>query len=282
MAISNFRWRSKGWLAELLECIQRTRTLGLAAETAFWLFLSLLPLLAVAGFLAARLSLQNWHQVIPILEALPPAAASFVSNELTKVATWDQGTVSTVGILSFLWLASSGVHAIFDALEIETGAQRRWLVKRALAIATCTGLSLSVALLALLGPGVEALLGDLGQRTTSTVSLGNSIAANRPLRVALALLILAGQTWSLFLIGIPKATRRRMPVLPSIVATTVLQALLSVGYTAYISTVGDGSAYTAGLALVGLVLTALYFYVLALLIGAIVNRTLSQPHQRCV
>jgi uncharacterized BrkB/YihY/UPF0761 family membrane protein len=174
------------------------------------------------------------------------------------------------------------MHAIFDALEIETGAQRRWLLKRALAIATCTGLSLSVALLAFLGPGVEALFGNLGQRTATAVSLGNSIAANRVLRVALALLILAGQTWSLFLIGIPKVARRRMPILPGIVATTVLQALLSVGYTAYISTVGDGSAYTAGLTLVGLVLTALYFYVLALLIGAIVNRTLSQPHESCV
>jgi uncharacterized BrkB/YihY/UPF0761 family membrane protein len=174
------------------------------------------------------------------------------------------------------------MHAIFDALEIETGAQRKWLAKRALAIAACLGLSVSVALLALLGPGVEALLGDLAQRSSTAVSLGKSIAADRALRVAFALLILAAQTWSLFLIGIPKAARRRMPILPGVVTTTILQALLSVGYTAYIATVGDGSAYTAGLTLVGLVLTALYLYALALLIGATVNRTLSQPHRRCV
>jgi uncharacterized BrkB/YihY/UPF0761 family membrane protein len=143
------------------------------------------------------------------------------------------------------------------------------------------GLSISVALLAMLGPGIGALLGDLGRQTTAAARLAGSIATDPVMRAAFALLILAGQSWSLFLIGIPKSARRRTPMLPGIVVTVALQALMSVGYTAYVSTIGDGSAYTAGLTLVGLVLTALYLYVLALLVGAIVNRLLGQPDDRC-
>jgi membrane protein len=261
--------------------MRRTRTFGLAAETAFWLFLSLLPLLAVAGFVAARLSLENWHRVMPMMKTLPPAATSFITAELTKVANRDGGTFSLVGLIVFLWLASSGMHAIFDALEIEAGSHRRWLATRALAIATCIGLSLSVALLALLGPGIEALLSELGQRMPFGKRFGESILASGVLRTAFSLVVLVGQTWALFWIGIPRAVRGSMPMLPGIAVTATLQIVLSIAYTQYIVTVGDGSAYTAGLALVGLVLTALYLYVVALLVGATVNRTLNRASPRC-
>lgn len=269
--------RTKHWLAALFACIGRTRTFGLAAETAFWLFLSLLPLLAVAGFLAARLSLANWHEITPFVRTLPPAAQNLIGNELTKVSALDGETVGVLGVLTFLWLGSSGVHAIFDALEIETGAHRRWLPKRALALATCIGLSLSVAVLAILGPGMEAALGALGERAR----LNESFATSRILRAILGFLILTGQTWCLFRIGIPKQVNARMPTFPGVLVAAVLQVLLGIGYTGYISMVGDGSAYTAGLTLVGLVLTALYLYVVALLIGATINRTLSPASAPC-
>jgi uncharacterized BrkB/YihY/UPF0761 family membrane protein len=44
------------WGVEFYECLDRSRTFGLAAETAFWLFLSMIPLAAVGGLIAARLS----------------------------------------------------------------------------------------------------------------------------------------------------------------------------------------------------------------------------------
>lgn len=273
--------RAKQWVMDLFECIQRTRTFGLAAETAFWLFLSLLPLLAVAGFTAARLSLGKWHEVAPFVKTLPPAAQSLIGNELAKVSAWDGGTVGVLGVLTFLWLGSSGVHSIFDALEIESGAHRRWLPKRALALATCIGLSLSVALLAILGPGVEAALSDLGERMLGGAPLNESFATSGVVRGVLSFLILTGQTWCLFRIGIPKQVNASLPTLPGVLIAVVLQVLLSIAYTGYISTVGDGSAYTAGLTLVGLVLTALYLYVVALLIGATINRMLSPASPRC-
>ena len=43
--------RGREWLDPILRGVDRARTLGLAAEMSFWLFLSLVPLAAVAGLL---------------------------------------------------------------------------------------------------------------------------------------------------------------------------------------------------------------------------------------
>jgi uncharacterized BrkB/YihY/UPF0761 family membrane protein len=89
------------------------------------------------------------------------------------------------------------------------------------------------------------------------------------------------QTSTLYWIGIPRQTRVRMPLWPGVLTTAVLQVALSFGYAMYLSTVGDGAAYTAGLTVVGLVLTALYLFVVALLIGATVNRMLGSFEPEC-
>ncbi|HTM46870.1 MAG TPA: YhjD/YihY/BrkB family envelope integrity protein [Polyangiaceae bacterium] len=267
---------ARRWLSALVDCIQRTRTFGLAAETAFWLFLSLLPLLAVAGFTAARLLLDNWQGVAPIIKTLPPPAQAFIASELSRLSLWDGKTVGIVGVAGSLWLASSGVHAIFDALESETSTSRRWLIKRALALATCAGLSLSVALLALLGPGTEALLSNLGQRMPDGIRLSQSFITSRTIRAVAGFVILTAQAWCLLRIGIPKRARSNMPMLPGVVVAAVLQMALSIGYTNYLTTVWDASAYTAGLGLVGSILTALYLYVVALLIGVALNLTMGR------
>src|SRR5882672_3487458 len=143
------------WLRDLYVCLDRTRTFGLAAQTAFWLFLSLIPLAAVAGLAAARISSEHWDRVNPLLRSLPVATRGLIQSELVKVSSWNGGTVSITAAIVFVWLGSSGIHALFDALELETGASRPWWKKRALSIATCFGLSITVAILAVLGPGLE-------------------------------------------------------------------------------------------------------------------------------
>src|ERR1041385_3407477 len=114
------------WLWELCVDLDRTRTFGLAAETAFWLFLSLIPLLAVAGLVAARISTENWEQLTPVLRALPESNRVVLHHELERVARWNGGAVGVTGALIFMWLASTGVHAIFRAFEAQTQTPRTW------------------------------------------------------------------------------------------------------------------------------------------------------------
>ena len=52
------------------------RTFSLAADMAFWLFLSLLPLAAVAGLVVAKLFATERAVGLALLDTLPPVDAS--------------------------------------------------------------------------------------------------------------------------------------------------------------------------------------------------------------
>ena len=257
----------KGFVVEL----DRSRAMSLAAETAFWLFLSLIPLAAVAGLIAARLSVGNWQVSAPLLIALPPSARDLVFKELGNVSAWDGGAVGVTSALVFVWLASSGVHSIFDSLEAMSGGQRPWWRKRLLAIATCVGLSIGVALLALLGPGLDAIgtllsgaLGGAPDLLTST--------AGRLARFLVSAVIAFGLICGLYVVGVPREEGRRMPIVPGALLATALQIALGLLYGVYIRQLGDGGAYQAGLAVIGVALTALFLIALSLVTGAMLNR----------
>src|SRR5947207_3446772 len=143
------------WLRELYDDLDRARTFGLAAQTAFWLFLSLMPLFAVAGLVGARFSAaHNWTELAPLLRTMPGSTQVLIRGELEKVARWRSGTVGIMSTITFVWLASTGIHAIFEAFEVQSNMPRSWLRRRLLAIGTCAGLAVVVRTLAILGLGL--------------------------------------------------------------------------------------------------------------------------------
>lgn len=262
------------WAKDLLVRLDRTRTFGLAAETAFWLLLSLVPLAAVLGLVAARLSMGNWRDAAPLLSSLPAAARDLVGTELARLATWNGGTVGAGSAAMFLWLASTGVHSIFDSLELQVGSSRPWWKKRLLALAACVALSVAVALLAFLGPGLDRATGSLGAWLPSLRGLGGPGSASRALRLAVSAAIVFGYTCGLYRLGIPSTARRPMPIVPGAVVAMLLEIASGYVYALYLAEVGDGGAYVAGLAAIGVTMMGLYTFVAALLVGAAVNRQL--------
>jgi uncharacterized BrkB/YihY/UPF0761 family membrane protein len=60
-----------------------------------------------------------------------------------------------------------------------------------------------------------------------------------------------------------------------------MQVALRFGYGYYVTRFSDGAAYSAGLAVIGLTLMALYLFAIALLTGAVVNRKLGMPEEPC-
>ncbi|HVU00718.1 MAG TPA: YhjD/YihY/BrkB family envelope integrity protein [Polyangiaceae bacterium] len=255
----------------------RHRTLGLAAETAFWLFLSLVPLAAVAGLVAARVTLRDWNRFSPVLSALPRAARPFVASELKSVSRWNGGTVGVSSALVFVWLASSGVDALFGSIEAVSGAARSWWRRRGLALGACALLSIAVALLAFLGPGLGSVLVALERVLPDSTLLERVHRVMGPIvRFVLALAVGLGYVATLYFIGVPRAARIRMPIFPGAAFAVAMQFVTSFGYSAYLSKVGTTSAYTAGLGIIGLVLMGLYLFSLSLLTGVLVNRFVAE------
>jgi membrane protein len=258
---------------ELVARMGRCRTLGLAAEVAFWLFLALVPLAFVAGLAAAKLALSDTGPLSSALATMPAVARDMLKEQLARVAE-HQGVLAPTALGVFVWLASSGLHAVFDAMEIETGCARPWWKKRAIAIVGCVLFSLGVAAVALLGSGLDWIWKLLGQRVPDVAEIAQVSFVGRLARLVLGALVAFALTVGLFEVGIPRQARRGMPIVPGAVLAVVLEIVLGLGYGFYVSKAGAGGAYQAGLAVIGETMIGLYLLSIALLVGLELNVTL--------
>ncbi len=251
-----------------LQCLYRhlvkTRALGLAAEMAFWLFSALLPLAVVVAFLAARLALRDWSLVAPLLESMPSDTAEILRSQLFRVAAWNGGSVTPLAALFFFWLASTGIHSVFDAFEAQTQTERSWVTKRLLALGTCVVLSCAGAVVALLGRAIAWAL----PRDSAWADIAQGIAG---------LLLLYGLVATLFRVGIPRKARGELQLVPGTIVVVALHVALGLGYKLFVFTVGNGDAYLAGLAVIGVTMTAVYLFAASILIGLGVSQTLGDP-----
>jgi membrane protein len=251
--------------------IDQRRILGLASEVAFWLFLSILPLAAVAAMAAAKIVVARHGAFDALLGAVHPAMRTYVSSELGRVAAWKGGAVGPVAAVTFLWLASSGVHGLFDAFEAMGHVTRPWWKKRALAIIACVLLSIGVAVVSVLAIGVERMAAFLQNAAPFPGWLES--AFGRAVRVGVGGAVAFGMIAGLYALGNPRpAGRRRLPVLPGALFATVASAVLAYGYALVVRLAGDSGAYLAGLATIAVSMTFVYLYALAILLGYTVNQ----------
>jgi membrane protein len=184
--------------------------------------------------------------------------------------------VAPISAITFVWLASSGVHAIFDALELEVGVSRSWWRKRLMAIAACVALSVGVAVITLLGTGFSWVLRLAGR----AVPGAEWSLAGRVVRVAVGALVAFGLVAGLYWAGLPRCTHsKRLPIMPGAFVAVVLEVVLVFAYGTYLARVGYGDAYQAGLAVVAVSLMVLYLFAVALLGGTVLNAMIAD-HRR--
>jgi membrane protein len=250
--------------------MDRTNTLGLAAQVAFWMFLSLLPLAAVLGYLVARLSIAHTAVQSAVLESLPVAGRKLVLDELEHVANWNRGAAGPLAMVSFVWLASGGIHSIFDALELQAGTARPWWEKKLLALFTCVAISVGAAVIALLAAGAGIVFHFIGRAVPDAldVAFGPTWTIAR---VVASFCVAIALTFSVYAIGTPSRARGQTRFLPGAVFAVVFDAICAWGYGVYLALFGIGTGYEAGLAAIGVTLTSLYLISLGVLVGASLN-----------
>jgi membrane protein len=264
----------------MLSGIDRARTFGLAAEMSFWLFLSLVPLAAVAGLVAARTAaIRDDWLASSLLSSVPPSVRDLLAAQVAVVAAWGNG-VAPLAVGMFLWLASSGVHSVFDALAVQSGTSRPWWKKRLLALATCVALSAGFAVLALLGAGLERIQQVVGGSLPAFVLTAEHGVVGRLLRWLAGTVVAVAMVAGLYRAGIDRGVRARWSVLPGAALAVGLTALLGRGYAFYVARLGAGDAYLAGLAVVGVTLMTLWLFSVALLLGVQLNRVLGERRLR--
>jgi membrane protein len=103
----------------LVNEINRTRIPSIGAAVAFFMLLSLVPLLMVASALLGTLPIPNlFQQLLDMMSMLvPPDAMVFVKGLLQSLITPYTGRIVSFGVLSYLWAASGTFTALIDALN---------------------------------------------------------------------------------------------------------------------------------------------------------------------
>lgn len=98
-------------------------------------------------------------------------------------------------------------------------------------------------------------------------------------RLVIGLAVSLGLVSGLYWVALPPEARRSTPVVPGALTAMGLQIALGFGYGLYLKKAGDGGAYLAGLASIGVTLMALYLFCVVLLVGVEVNQMLGEGRQ---
>ena len=153
-----------------------------AAAIAFWFFLSLLPLLVLLGFLVSQVARSRGVDALlaPLLDVIPGTAEDIVRKELERMEG-STTTVAPLGVVGFLWTASSGLHNLMDVFEAAAKVDPRpWWKQRAIALGwVLIGLA-TACVAAWLLVKVDAGMHSNDPVATGTASSAMTVASSSP------------------------------------------------------------------------------------------------------
>lgn len=280
-----------------------------AAAVAFWFFLSLVPVLVLVGFLVVLVARRRGVDALvePLLQIAPGAAEDLVRAEVERMAG-SGASLAPLGVLGYLWTASSGLHNLLDVFDTAVRAKERpYWEKRAYAI-TWVGLGLAVTcLLAWLLVQVDAALRPLDvlgpvhpppalAPSSGFHELGHALshghgaaAAARPVSHHAPRSVLEPFVGAVVTLGVgtgllgcfyrftvehPAGKRRR--VWPGTFAAVACWLAVSWAFGAYVTSTTNYALFYGSLAAVAVLLIWLYLTSLCLMVGVEVNAMLER------
>lgn len=238
--------------------------MGLAAQLAYYFFLSLFPAILCVLALVSFLPLQNFTDAVVRAAAhiAPESMLGVIREQMARLAQGNHGGVATVALIGALWSSSAGVVALIGAMnrayDIEEG--RPWWKVRLTAITLTVGLAVFVVLsfgLVLAGPQLADWLA--GKFALGAIFTWGWKILQWP--VAFALMVTG---IGLVYYFAPDAEQDFVWITPGSLVATVLWLVGSIAFRFYVVNFGSYEA-TYG-AVTGVILLLLWFYLSALVI----------------
>jgi membrane protein len=270
---------ARGWLDVLKRTKRGVRDSNLsivAAGVAFYAFLAFVPALiavvAIYGLVANPADVKQ--QITSFTDALPRDAQRLLSSQLTSItrdAGGGTGIAALIAIAAALWSASSGIAALNTGLTVanrenETrGPVKRRLLALVLTIFAIVGVLLMLALVVAL-PSVLDSIGISG--------IGSTLLelARWPL---FAVILFAGLA-VIFRYGPQRRRPRWRWVTPGAIFAVVVGLLASIGFSIYVSLLGNYNKTYGALGAIIIMLLWLYLMAFAVLFGAALNAELER------
>ncbi|WP_226580606.1 YihY/virulence factor BrkB family protein [Acuticoccus sediminis] len=243
----------------------------IAGGAAFFLLLAIFPgiaaFVALYGLVFDVTAVQS--HVAALSGVLPDTAVDLVTEQLSRLASQDQSTLSVgflVGILVALWSANAGVKALFSAMNVVYGEEE----KRG--FFTLTLVSLAFTLAAILAAAVlisaivvvPVVLGHIGLG-------GRGEAAVAMVRWPSLFVVLMAGLSLLFRYGASRRPPRLRWVLWGSVLTAFLWVVASAAFSFYLANFANYNATYGSLGAVIGFMMWLYVSMIIILLGAQLN-----------
>ena len=246
---------------------------AIAAATAFWFFLSLVPMVILAVSILPYSPLTE-AQLLRYLSFVIPGSMMELIGVIVSDVYRSSLTILSVSIVATLWSAARGFSSLLRGLEVIYRQERPtgYLLRRLLGVVYTLGMILFMLLSILLGGFGQQLI-SLAERYLPGLRGLFSLLLNFRFLLVIA-------TLSVFFTAIyVRGSGRRLPVrevLPGALFAAVGWSFFTWAISAWVSANRFGTY--GSLATVVVVMLWMYYCQYALLLGACLNRAI--PHSR--
>lgn len=264
-------------LKRLRTRISEHNLLGRSAQLSYYFLLALFPLLiflvSLLGYFAQAGSQLRETMLRYLAQVMPGAAVTLVHATLDEISAGRGTGKLSFGLLAALWVASSGMVAISDTLNIayDVKETRSWWLVRLTAIALTTAL----AVLIITALAIVLYGGRIGEALATRLGYTNAFTLAWEILqwpIALAFLLF---TFDLIYYVAPDVKLRRWRWLtPGAAIGVVLWLLISFGLRLYLHFFNSYSVTYGSLGALIVLMLWLYMTGLAMLIGGEINSEL--------
>jgi membrane protein len=274
---------ARGWLDVLKRTrrgIRETNASIVAAGVAFYAFLALVPALiavvAIYGLVANPGDVKD--QITSFANAAPRDAQRLLSNQLSSITRGAGGRTAIAAVIAIgaaLWSASSGVAALNTGLTVvnRENETRGMLKRRLLALALTLFAVVGVLLMLAFVVALPSLLDSAGITGIGSTALE---LARWPL---LAVVLLDGLA-VIYRYGPQRRRPKWRWVSPGAVVAMIVGLVASIGFSIYVSLLGNYNKTYGALGAIIVVLLWLYLMAFAVLFGAALNAELEHQTTR--
>jgi membrane protein len=265
-----------GWGTLLKRSLKETvadNCFGLAAQLAYYFFLSVFPALLVLVALTSIFPRDLLDQILEWLGSFtPPDVLQILTAQLQLITKSGHTGLLTFGVLGALWSSSSAMNATIDTLNRAYGIReaRSWWKVQVLAIVLTIIMSIFVLIaftLVVAGP-------ELAERTAARHGLGPLFAWTWKILQWPIIFLLISEGFAFVYYLAPDAEQRWPWILPGAHLATGLWLLISLGFRFYVTHYGQYNRMYGAIGGVMVMLVWFYLSGLVLLFGAEFNSEL--------
>jgi membrane protein len=272
--VTNLKSFSKSVYREIVE----DRALGRAAELAFFLILSLFPLLICTLSLLSFIPASKELALQYLSQAMPKEAMGLIKNWVNELVDQRSSAVFSFGLLFTLWSASSGIVALMEILNVAYEVpqdSRSFLKMRIVSVI----LTIALALLILGGCALVIYGGSLARWALLQIKSAEAYYwIGRSASYIMGALLLFAALQLTYNYG-PDVDRGANKTWPGSIFGTVAILFCSYLFSIYLRFVPSYNATYGSLGAIVVLMIWLYLVGLIFMIGAEINSELMKRHR---